>query len=177
MSSLSYKRISQVEDLDFDQIFSPVVCYETVHLMLALAALENWHMEAVDIQSAYIYGKLNEEIFMEQLKELKIPGSENKVLHLKKALYGLKQAGLTWWNTLNDPMKELGFEWIKSDPGIFLYKRKDSLMVVAVTILIFFPCILLISFFSYHYNWRGHITSNNSFLLLTVYNSVFLSHL
>ena len=43
------KGFLQVKDLDFNQIFSLVVCYETVHLMLALAALENWHMEAVDV--------------------------------------------------------------------------------------------------------------------------------
>ena len=70
--------------------------YETVCLMLALAVLENWHMKAVDIWSAYLYGELNEEIFMEQPEGFKIPDFENKVLHLEKALYGLKQAGLTW---------------------------------------------------------------------------------
>ena len=89
-------------------------------------------MEAVNIWSTYLYGKLNEEIFMEQPEGFKILGSKNKVLCLKKALYGLKQAGLTWWNALNDSMKELGFEQIKSDPGIFLYKRKGSLMAVAI---------------------------------------------
>ena len=78
--------------------------------MLALAALENWHMEAVDIQSTYLYSKLNEEIFMEQPEGFKIPGSENKVLCLKKTLYSLKQAGLTWRNILNDSIKKLGFE-------------------------------------------------------------------
>ena len=69
---------------------------------------------------------------MEQSEGFKIPGSENKVLHLKKALYDLKQAGLTWWNALNNSMKELGFEQIKSNPGIFLDKRKGFLMVVAI---------------------------------------------
>ena len=69
---------------------------------------------------------------MEQPEGFKIPSSENKVLYLKKALYDLKQAGLIWWNTLNNSMKELGFEWIKSDPGIFLYKRKGFLTVVAI---------------------------------------------
>ena len=33
--------------------------------MLALAALENWHMEAVNIQSAYLYGESNKDIFIE----------------------------------------------------------------------------------------------------------------
>ena len=69
-------------------------------------------MEAVDVQSTYLYGKLNKEIFMEQPEGFKIPGSENKVLCIKKALYGLKQAGLTWQNILNDSMKEPGFKQI-----------------------------------------------------------------
>ena len=69
---------------------------------------------------------------MEQPEGFKIPGLENKILHLKKALYSLKQADLTWWNTLNNSMKELGFEQIKSNPGIFFYKRKGSLTVVAI---------------------------------------------
>ena len=69
---------------------------------------------------------------MEQPEGFKVSGSENKVLCLKKALYSLKQAGLAWWNILNDSMKELGFEQIKSDPDIFLYKRKGSLIVVAI---------------------------------------------
>ena len=67
-------------------------------------------MEAVDVQNTYLYGELNEKIFMEQSKEFKIPGSENKVLCLKEAFYSLKQASLTWWHALNDSMKELGFE-------------------------------------------------------------------
>ena len=43
------KGFSQVEEIDFDQIFSPVVRFEIVHLMLALSALENWHIRALDI--------------------------------------------------------------------------------------------------------------------------------
>ena len=55
---LVVKGFSQTEGLDFDQIFSPVVCFETVQCMLALATLENWHISSLDVRSAYIYGKL-----------------------------------------------------------------------------------------------------------------------
>ena len=71
---LVVKGFSQVEGLDFDQVFSPVVRFETVHLMLALAALENWYITGLDIWSAYLYGKLNEEIYMEQPKGFAVPG-------------------------------------------------------------------------------------------------------
>ena len=56
------KGFSQVEGLDFDQVFSPVVQFETVRLMLALAALEDWYITGLDVRSAYLYGKLDEEI-------------------------------------------------------------------------------------------------------------------
>jgi len=81
------KGFSQVEGLDFDQVFSPVVCFETVCLILALATLENWYITGLDIQSAYLYGKLNKEIYMEQPEGFAVPGQECKVLCLWCALY------------------------------------------------------------------------------------------
>ena len=43
------KGFSQVEGIDFDHVFSPVIRFEMVHLMLALASLENWHIEGLDV--------------------------------------------------------------------------------------------------------------------------------
>jgi hypothetical protein len=60
------KGFSQVEGVDFDEIFSPVVCYETVHLMFALASLEGMYMTGLDVKTAFLYGKLEEEIYMLQ---------------------------------------------------------------------------------------------------------------
>ena len=80
------KGFSQVEGLDFDQVFSPVVCFETVRLMLALAALENWYITGLDVRSTYLYGKLDEEIYMEQPEGFAAPGQECKVLRLWRAL-------------------------------------------------------------------------------------------
>ena len=69
---------------------------------------------------------------MKQPKGFRILGPEHKVLHLLHVLYGLKQAGLTWWETLNESMKDLGFEHLKSDAGIFLFWKKNTSIVVAV---------------------------------------------
>ena len=76
------KGFSQIEGLDFDQIFSPVVRFETVCLILALAALNNWYIQAVDVHNAYLYDKLNEEIYMEQPEGFCVKGQENKVYWL-----------------------------------------------------------------------------------------------
>jgi hypothetical protein len=91
------KGFFQVEGIDFDEIFSPVVHFKTVRLMIALTSLENWHIQGVDVRSAFLYGELDEEIYMEQPEGFRIRGQENKVLRLRRALYGLKQAALAWW--------------------------------------------------------------------------------
>ena len=88
------KGFSQVEGIDYDEVFSPVVCFETVRIMFALAALSGWQVSGLDVKTAFLYGKLDEEIYMEQPEGFKIQGQERKVLRLHRAIYGLKQAAL-----------------------------------------------------------------------------------
>src|ERR1700674_695941 len=58
------KGFSQVEGIDYDEIFSPVVRFETVRLMLAFCALSNWHISGLDVKTAFLYGDLDEELYM-----------------------------------------------------------------------------------------------------------------
>jgi len=78
-SRLVAKGFSQVEGINFDELFSPVVRYETARLLLAVAALEDLDIQSIDIKTAYLYGDLDEEIYMEQPEDFKLPGKENKV--------------------------------------------------------------------------------------------------
>ena len=45
----------QVEGVDYNELFSVVVQFESVCLMLTLAALHNWYMTGVDVRTAYLY--------------------------------------------------------------------------------------------------------------------------
>jgi Reverse transcriptase (RNA-dependent DNA polymerase) len=78
------------------------VWFESVRLVFALAALKEWYMTRVDARMAYLYGKLDEEIYMHQPKGFIATGQEilfmlfTSVICLQQALYGLKQAGLAW---------------------------------------------------------------------------------
>ena len=54
------------------------------------------------------------------------------MLRLWRALYGLKQASLAWWRTLNESLKELGFERLKSEAGIFFYRKKGTNVVIGI---------------------------------------------
>jgi hypothetical protein len=122
---------SQVEGLDYNELFSPVVRFESVRVIFALAALNGWYMTGVDVHTAYLYGKLDEEIYMRQPEGFIATGQENKVICLQQALYGLKQAGLAWWKELSQSMKVLGFKCLNSDAGIFVC-QEDTKLIMAV---------------------------------------------
>jgi len=78
-SCLVAKGFSQVKGIDFDELFSSVVRYETIQLLLAVAALENLDIQSIDVKTAYLYSDLDKEIYMEQPEGFKLPGKENKV--------------------------------------------------------------------------------------------------
>ena len=103
-----------------------------MHLILALAALKKWHIQAIDVHNAYLYSKLDEEIYMKQPQGFHVKGQENKVYQLHYALYGLKQAGLMWWHKLDKSMSQIGFKQIISDASIFIHKTKSTYIVAIV---------------------------------------------
>ena len=69
---------------------------------------------------------------MKQHEGFRVSGQEYKVLHLLHALHSLKEARLAWWETLNESMKDPGFERLKSDASIFPFQKKNTSIVVAV---------------------------------------------
>jgi len=105
---LVVKGFSQHAGTDYINIYSPVVRFETIRLMLGLAALKKWHITGLNVRNTYLYGELDKEIYMEQLEGF--TKDPNVVLRLRHAIYGLKQAGLAWWRKLDASMKDLGFE-------------------------------------------------------------------
>jgi len=77
------------------------------------------------VKSTFLYGMLDEELYMEQPQGFKVLGNKHKVLCLKKAIYGLKQAACAWWHELNRSLKALGFSCLYADAGIFVAKHAD----------------------------------------------------
>jgi hypothetical protein len=131
------KGFSQVEGIDYDEIFSPVVRFETVRMMIALAALKNWHITGLDVKTAFLYGELEEELYMEQPEGFKLNGQERKVMRLKRAIYGLKQAALAWWKALDKSMAALGLTRLLSDSGLFVNKERTIVAIVYVDDVLF----------------------------------------
>ena len=120
------KGFTQIQGIDYDKTFSPVAWFESLRLLLALAALEDWEIHQMDIKSAFLNGLLDEEIYMEQPEGFVVPGQEGKVCLLAKAIYGLKQASHAWNVQFHGVLEELSFTRTYSDAGVYIYCRQDE---------------------------------------------------
>jgi hypothetical protein len=61
------KGYSQIPGKDYDEIFTPVVRYESLRLLLAICAHFGWKPRQFDVKPAFLYGELSEDIYMRPL--------------------------------------------------------------------------------------------------------------
>jgi hypothetical protein len=73
-------------------VFAPVARWDTIRMVLTLAAQKSWCVYQLDVKSAFLHGELNEDVFVDQPQGFTKRGEEHKVYKLRRALYGLKQA-------------------------------------------------------------------------------------
>ena len=85
------KGYAQTYGIDFEETFSPVVKMATVRAIISMAAAKGWELQQMDVKNAFLNGKVQEEVYMEQPKGYVHPEFPHYVCRLKKALYGLKQ--------------------------------------------------------------------------------------
>jgi hypothetical protein len=126
------KGFTQIPGVDFDETFSPVARFESLRMLLALAALEDWHIHQMDVKSAFLNGVLEEEIYMEQPTGFIVAGQETRVCRLKKALYGLKQASRAWNLQFHGVLTGLGLTRTFADAGVYVCHQHggDGLLII-----------------------------------------------
>ena len=121
---------SQIPGVDYSDTFAPVVRFDSLRTVLALAAINDWEVQAIDIKGAYLAAELKEELYMRQPEGF-ADGTDD-VLQLKKAIYGLKQAGHDFHELLKTLLTNAGFEKCPADPGVFV--RREGSKVVVLTV-------------------------------------------
>ena len=80
------KGFTQKEGVDYNEIFSSVVKYTTIRVMLALVAYFDWELEQLDVKTAFLHGDLDEKIFMFQPKGFEDKRKTRFCVFLKKIL-------------------------------------------------------------------------------------------
>lgn len=127
------KGYSQQHGIDFEETFSPVARFETVRIVLALAAQLHWPVYQFDVKSAFLNGDLQEEVYVTQPEGFVIEGKEAKVYKLRKALYGLKQAPRAWYSKIDGYFRQNGFTRSENEPTLYVKKQgRDDVIIVCL---------------------------------------------
>lgn len=121
------KGFSQRPGIDFTETFAPVVTHDTMRIVMSLIAHLDMDMEQLDIKTAFLHGRLDEELYMEQPEGFVVEGKEEKVCRLKKCIYGLKQASRVWAQHFKEFLNRNGFQESPADPCLFIRKSEDEL--------------------------------------------------
>ena len=90
------KGFSQREGVDYFETFAPVVRYESIRILLAIAAKDDLEIAKFDVKTAFLHGDLQEEIYMQQPEGYIKNNGRQLVCKLLRSLYGLKQSPRCW---------------------------------------------------------------------------------
>ncbi|GJX27166.1 putative ribonuclease H-like domain-containing protein [Tanacetum coccineum] len=123
---------TQEEGIDYDKVFAPVARIEAIRLFLAYASFMGFIMYQMDVKSAFLYGTIEEEVYVCQPPGFEDPQFPDKVYKVEKALYGLHQAPRAWYETLSTYLLENRFRRGIIDKTLFIKKDKGDILLVQV---------------------------------------------
>ncbi|GJV93597.1 putative ribonuclease H-like domain-containing protein, partial [Tanacetum coccineum] len=122
----------QEEGIDYDEVFAPVARIEAIRLFLAFASFMGFIVYQMDVKSAFLYGTIDEEVYVSQPPGFVDPDHPKKVYKVVKALYGLHQAPRAWYATLSTFLEKHGYRRGTIDKTLFIKKDKKDIMLVQV---------------------------------------------
>ncbi|KAJ9552679.1 hypothetical protein OSB04_016724 [Centaurea solstitialis] len=123
---------TQEEGIDYDDVFAPVARIEAIRLFLAFASYKGFKVYQMDVKSAFLYGTIDEEVYVSQPPGFEDPKYPDKVYKLRKALYGLHQAPRAWYDTMSSYLLENKFERGVIDKTLFIKRTKTDMLLVQI---------------------------------------------
>jgi hypothetical protein len=142
------KGYSQVEGLDFDETFAPVVRLESIRMLLTYVTHHSFNLYQMDVKSAFLNGPIKEEVYVEQPPSFESEDYPNHVYELHNMLYGLKQAPRARYECLRDILIENGFRIGNADSILFtrkwvqIYLYDKSMLMILYLVLLTNPFMM-----------------------------------
>ncbi|GKA06375.1 putative ribonuclease H-like domain-containing protein [Tanacetum coccineum] len=118
----------QEEGIDYDEVFAPVARIEAIRIFLAFASYMGFIVYQMDVKSAFLYGKIDEEVYVSQPPGFIDPKYPKKVYKVVKALYGLHQAPRAWYATLSTFLLKNRYRRGTIDKTLFIKKDKHDII-------------------------------------------------
>nr|GFB66594.1 hypothetical protein [Tanacetum cinerariifolium] len=100
---------TQEEEIDYDEFFAFIARIKAIRLFLAYASFKDFVVYQMDVKCAFLYGKIEEEVYVCQPPGFEDPDFLDKVYKVEKALYGLHQAPRAWYESLSTCLLDNGF--------------------------------------------------------------------
>ena len=123
---------SQAYGLDYHETFSPVARLSSIRVLFSIALDQSWSLHQLDVSNAFLYGDLEEKVFMEQPPGYVAQGESSEVCLLKKAIYGLKQSPRAWFHKFSQLLFSYGFVSTISDPIVLRKRTAHGCVILAV---------------------------------------------
>ena len=102
-----------------------MVRHSSLRILLALVAVNDMHLEQMDVKTAFLHGELEEMIVMAQPRGYEDPAKADYVCHLRKSLYGLKQSPRQWYLRFDKFMVENSFQRCSYDCCVYHKDLRD----------------------------------------------------
>ncbi|GJT43431.1 putative ribonuclease H-like domain-containing protein [Tanacetum coccineum] len=123
---------TQEEGIDYDEVFAPVARIEAIRIFLAYASYMGFTVYQMDVKSAFLYGQIEEEVYVCQPPGFEDPDHPDKVYKVVKALYGLHQAPRAWYDTLATYLLSNGFQRGQIDQTLFIKSQQGHILLVQI---------------------------------------------
>ena len=123
------RSLFQRSGYDYGEIFSLVARYISIRVLLAIAVAEGLLSDQFDIQTAFLYGDVDTEIYMVQPEDS--DDGSGRVCRLFISLYDLKQSSRKKNERFDKFMKKIGFIRLKTDPCIYIHNCGLKKLIVA----------------------------------------------
>ncbi|GJX52715.1 putative ribonuclease H-like domain-containing protein [Tanacetum coccineum] len=127
---------TQEEGIDYDEVFAPVARIEAIRLFLAYASFKDFMVYQMDVKSAFLYGKIKEEVYVCQPPSFEDPDFPDRVYKVEKALFGQHQAPRAWYETLSTYLLDNGFQRGKIDMSLFIRRDKGDILLTRILLRI-----------------------------------------
>ena len=138
------KGFKQREGIDYGEVFAPVGKFSTFRTLMAVVAAQDLELHHLDIKTAFLYGELQETVFIEQPLGYE-EGGPDMACHLQKAIYGLKQAPRVWHEKLHKQLEDYGFKASTADPSLYYFHGEKDGKPYSIYVLVYVDDILIAS--------------------------------
>lgn len=123
------KGYSQIQNVDYSETYAPTASMTSIRLLLAVANQRQTDLIQFDVQTAFLYRDLQEELYMDAPEGFTDNG---RVCKLKKSIYGLKQAPRNWNLKFDEFLKRFDLRQSQVDKCVYFNDKRNLLLAIYI---------------------------------------------